>query len=248
MLDGIWQQDCSALWMPLSEALDNYPPERSDRALWLAVGIALGLHAVCFAGLWHLPSPLTWSAETTSTVLTLTLAPPQQATPPREPDAARPVPAAPPRVARTARHAHTPKALPRPQQRAANVPAATQPVMPVAVAATSAAVVAGPSAAETAPIPLTQTLPVYPSTARRRRLQGVVVVAVEVTADGAAQSVVVQRSSGYPVLDSAALDAVRNWRFTPAQRAGQAVSAAVQVPIRFRLTGEQVAGDALPGM
>jgi len=247
MLDGIWQQDCSALWMPLSEALDNYPPERSDRVLWLAVGIALGLHAVCFAGLWHLPSPLTWSAETASTVLTLTLAPPHQVAPPREPVAARPVPAAPPHVARTARRAHTPKALLRPQM-AANVPAAAQPVMPIAVAATSAAVVAGPPVAETAPISLTQTLPVYPSTARRRRLQGVVVVTVEVTADGAAQSVVVQRSSGYPVLDSAALDAVRNWRFTPAQRAGQSVSAAVQVPIRFRLTGEQVAGDALPGM
>jgi len=98
------------------------------------------------------------------------------------------------------------------------------------------------------PISLTQTLPVYPSTARRRRLQGVVVVTVEVTADGAAQSVVVQRSSGYPVLDSAALDAVRNWRFTPAQARRSSVRAAVQVPIRFRLTGEQVAGDALPGM
>jgi protein TonB len=127
---------------------------------------------------------------------------------------------------------------------AANVPAATQPVMPNAVVATSAAVVAGPSIAETAPVTLTKTSTEYPRTARRRRLQGVVVVAVEVTADGAVQNVVVQRSSGHPVLDSAALDAVRNWRFTPARRAGQAVRAAVQVPIRFQITGEQVAGDA----
>ncbi len=246
MLDGIWQQDCFALWMPQPEALDNYPPERSDRALWLAMGVALGLHAVCFAGLWHLPSPLAWSAETASTVLTLTLAPPQPMAPLREPVAARPVTTAPLHVIRTARRADARKALPH-SQMAANVPAAAQPVMPNAVTATSAAVVAGPSVAETAPVTLTQTVPAYPSVARRRRLQGVVVVAVEIGADGAAQSVVVQCSSGYPVLDSAALDAVRNWRFTPARRAGQAVRAAVQVPIRFRLTGEQVGGDAIPG-
>lgn len=246
MLDEIWQQDCSALWMPQPEALDNYPPERSDRALWLAMGIAMGLHAVCFACLWHLPSPLAWSAETTSTVLTLTLAPPQPMAPPLEPVAARAVTTVPLYVVRTARRADARKALPHPQL-AANVPTVAQPAMPNAVAATSTAVVAGPSVAETAPVTLTQAVPAYPSVARRRRLQGVVVVAVEVGADGAAQSVVVQRSSGYPVLDSAALDAVRNWRFTPARRAGQAVHAAVQVPIRFRLTGEQTASDDLPG-
>lgn len=97
-----------------------------------------------------------------------------------------------------------------------------------------------------APVTLTQTLPAYPSVARRRGLQGVVVVAVEVAADGAALNLVVQRSSSYAVLDSAALYAVRSWRFLPARRAGQAVRATVQVPIRFRLAGEQAVGDASP--
>jgi hypothetical protein len=45
MLVGIWQQDCCALRMPRPETLRSYPRERSDRGLWLAVGIALDVHA-----------------------------------------------------------------------------------------------------------------------------------------------------------------------------------------------------------
>lgn len=246
MLDEIWQQDCWALRMPRPEALQNYPPERSDRALWLAVGIALGLHAVCVAGLWHWPSPLAWSAVTASTVLTMTLATPRPVAQRQQVFAAHPVPAAPPRVASAARRTRAmPKAPPHRQPAASHRVSVQLPVAKPAAIATAGAAVA-PAIAQTAPTTIAQTMPVYPSVARRRGFQGVVVVTVEVAADGVAQSVVVQRSSGHPVLDSAAVSAVSNWRFTPARRAGQAVRATLEVPIRFRLAGVQALDAALP--
>jgi protein TonB len=48
-----------------------------------------------------------------------------------------------------------------------------------------------------------------------------------------------QRSSGHPALDDSALTTVRDrWRFIPARAGGVAVEGTVQVPIRFRLSGD----------
>ena len=52
---------------------------------------------------------------------------------------------------------------------------------------------------------------------------------------GASDAVTILVSSGHPLLDDAALAAVRGWRFNPATRGGAAVAAPVDVPIRFRL-------------
>ncbi|NJM13735.1 MAG: energy transducer TonB [Synechococcaceae cyanobacterium SM1_2_3] len=43
------------------------------------------------------------------------------------------------------------------------------------------------------------------------------------------------RSSGYAVLDEAALTTIKRWRFRPAQQSGQTVDATLDVPIYFRL-------------
>jgi protein TonB len=77
--------------------------------------------------------------------------------------------------------------------------------------------------------------PVYPLMSRRRGEHGSVMVRVQVGADGAAQHVEVSQSCGYPRLDEAALKAVRAWRFVPARRGNEAVSASVIVPIVFAL-------------
>ena len=58
---------------------------------------------------------------------------------------------------------------------------------------------------------------------------------VAVSAAGAAETVSVARGSGHSMLDRAALEAVRRWRFEPARRAGMAAPGTVSVPIRFRL-------------
>jgi periplasmic protein TonB len=77
--------------------------------------------------------------------------------------------------------------------------------------------------------------PDYPAEARRRGLQGRTLLRVEVSAAGTALVVQIVASSGYPVLDQAALAAVREWRFDPATLDGKPVSGAVELPVRFRL-------------
>lgn len=77
--------------------------------------------------------------------------------------------------------------------------------------------------------------PAYPTVARRLRLEGVVLLKVSLDFKGYPQQVDIKRSSGHNILDESALQAVKNWRFVPAQRGGQAVVAEVEVPLRFTL-------------
>ncbi|GIW72464.1 MAG: hypothetical protein KatS3mg102_2006 [Planctomycetota bacterium] len=82
--------------------------------------------------------------------------------------------------------------------------------------------------------------PHYPLAARRQRLQGVVVLRLEVGEDGQVRRCEVARSSGHGLLDEAALAAARTWRFEPARDAtGAPVAALIEVPIRFRLVGQR---------
>ena len=78
--------------------------------------------------------------------------------------------------------------------------------------------------------------PEYPLASRRRREEGVVMVKVTVEANGAPSALSLAASSGYPLLDAAALDAVRRWTFEPARAAGVPTSSLVTVPVRFSLS------------
>jgi protein TonB len=82
---------------------------------------------------------------------------------------------------------------------------------------------------------LSNPKPDYPAEARRERQEGVVLVSVEVGADGRAGEVSLGRSSGFALLDAAAVEAVRRWSFAPAEEAGVPVSSRVEVPVRFSL-------------
>jgi protein TonB len=77
--------------------------------------------------------------------------------------------------------------------------------------------------------------PPYPMVARRMGYHGKVVLEVEVLAEGKAGEVKLHQSSGYDILDNAALQTVKTWRFTPARRFGQAVTQRFLVPIKFSL-------------
>jgi TonB family protein len=77
--------------------------------------------------------------------------------------------------------------------------------------------------------------PVYPLDAVRRRLQGVVLLQLRITAQGKVEDVKLIQSSGHPILDNAAIDAVASWQGRPARRWGQAVTSVERLPIRFRL-------------
>jgi len=75
--------------------------------------------------------------------------------------------------------------------------------------------------------------PPYPALARAQRLEGMVLLLVSVDAEGRVTSASVRQGCGYLVLDRAALDSVRSWRFSPARQGDHAIPAAVEVPIRF---------------
>jgi periplasmic protein TonB len=78
--------------------------------------------------------------------------------------------------------------------------------------------------------------PRYPAAARRRGIEGEVLIKVRVGADGAAEGIEVLRSSGSKLLDEAAVEALERWHFEPARAAGQPVAGTVDIPVTFRLT------------
>lgn len=77
--------------------------------------------------------------------------------------------------------------------------------------------------------------PAYPSMSRRLGEEGRVMLWVMVEADGVPSKVEVRTGSGHARLDQAAVDAVRNWKFVPARRGSEPVSAPVIVPLSFTL-------------
>jgi protein TonB len=77
--------------------------------------------------------------------------------------------------------------------------------------------------------------PRYPAQARRRNQQGVVLLEVRLDARGAQREIRLLRSSGFPSLDRAALEAVAEWRFHPEVINGRGVPSRVQIPVEFAL-------------
>lgn len=75
--------------------------------------------------------------------------------------------------------------------------------------------------------------PAYPATALPNRESGAAVVDATVRPDGTVRKVTLQVSSGFADLDSAAINAVRGWKFVPAMDDGEAVEADTSVQIVF---------------
>lgn len=84
--------------------------------------------------------------------------------------------------------------------------------------------------------------PDYPRRARQLGFEGTVLLDVAVNAQGGVDAVAVAASSGYAMLDEAALGAVRHWIFKPARQEGRPVADRVLVPVRFVLSASSAAG------
>ncbi|MGH8444578.1 MAG: energy transducer TonB [Solimonas sp.] len=81
--------------------------------------------------------------------------------------------------------------------------------------------------------------PTYPATSVKLREEGTVTLLVLVNVDGRADKVLIDRSSGYPRLDDAAVDVVKKrWRFVAARQGEKTVAAWVRVPVAFELTNK----------
>jgi protein TonB len=77
--------------------------------------------------------------------------------------------------------------------------------------------------------------PEYPRLARQNRWEGVVQLRAWITTSGEVEQVVVEQGSGHVVLDQAAVNGVRRWRFVPARHGDQLIACEVRIPIAFRL-------------
>ena len=156
------------------------------------------------------------------------------ATPPRPPQPAR-APAPPVAVA--------PPTAPQPAAESVQTMRQAEPVTPAAApAAPTPSQPASPPPAVVQPrfdaAYLDNPSPPYPSVSRRMGEEGEVRLRVRVDPAGLAQQVDIHQSSGYPRLDQAAQDTVRQWRFVPARQGDQPVAAWVIVPIQFTLRSQ----------
>ena len=85
----------------------------------------------------------------------------------------------------------------------------------------------------TRPSKIHDVMPVYPSIAQVARVSGMVIVEATIGPTGDVLDAKVLRS--IPLLDAAALDAVRRWRFTPTLLNGKAVAVVMTVTVDFKL-------------
>ena len=73
----------------------------------------------------------------------------------------------------------------------------------------------------------------YPAIAQAARVQGIVIVEAIIGTDGKVRDAKVLRS--IPLLDQAALDAVRQWEYTPSRLNGVPVPVIMTVTVNFTL-------------
>jgi len=83
------------------------------------------------------------------------------------------------------------------------------------------------------PQKVTDVAPVYPPLARAARVEGIVILEAVIGEDGGVRDVRVLRS--VQLLDEAAMDAVRQWRFTPTLLNGEPVPVVMTITVAFKL-------------
>ena len=101
--------------------------------------------------------------------------------------------------------------------------------------------VSPPTVLESAFAPYTEEAkvePLYTEEARRARLEGVVILEAIVTKDGTVDAIHVVQGLAFGLTDSA-MDALKQWKFSPGKKDGQDVDVALSIAINFRLQPKQ---------
>jgi periplasmic protein TonB len=88
------------------------------------------------------------------------------------------------------------------------------------------------------PVKLHHVVPVYPELAKQARVEGIVVIECRIDTRGRVTEARVL--SGHPLLDDAALDAVRQWQYRPTLLNGQPISVIMTVTVRFALARQVI--------
>lgn len=178
--------------------------------LRLALGLSAGLHAVALVGV-PLPRPAEFDVERATSSIEL--------------------------------HLVAPKALERhalePTQPLVDAPVPT-PAPPEAPPIEEPAVSVEVQGAILQALPsyLKNTPPLYPRLAQERGYEGTVLLEVNVLPSGRSGEIRVLASSGYPILDQAAIRAVASWVFKPARIWNHPVGFRVEIPITFQLVDD----------
>lgn len=164
--------------------------------------------------------------------------PPKPVPPPPKP---QPKPVAKPEPKPVAKP--TPKPTPRPEPVREIVPEPVQQAAPTVPSPPAPTVQAAP--APEAPVPITpprtdaahlnNPAPPYPPLSRRLGEQGRVMLDVFILPDGSVGEIKLNRSSGFPRLDNAALQAVKTWKYVPARRGDKPIPFWYVQPVSFVL-------------
>ncbi len=226
----------------------------------LCHGMAFGLLFAMGAAL----RPAAVQHDETPMTLTLVAAPNEPPTPPSRPIAVNPAPPPQPVAPQPVEpipqnkpivqpvENPPPQPSPIPVPTPAPIPPQSHPTIPVVVADSApatpvhgdssslkpgrdATTLEGRPGVKAQPKYLKNPEPPYPPQARRLHQEGLVILAVNVTAAGKAADVKLKDSSGFRLLDESALRTVRHWEFEPARVGSQAVDSETEVPVRFRL-------------
>jgi TonB family protein len=89
---------------------------------------------------------------------------------------------------------------------------------------------------------LKRVSPVYPPLARQARIQGTVILKVQITKSGEVANI--QLVSGHPMLAPAAIEAVKQWKYDPYLLNGDPIEVLTNVAVNFTLAGGAPAAGA----
>jgi periplasmic protein TonB len=211
------------------------------------VPLSLGAHALAVVAivgatiLGPVVLPGLASSDVIYTMVTMPPAPPPP-TPPMAPAPARPA------VNPDAAPTEAPSSIAPELPRQFDLPDVVGPVTGIVPGATAVDTIVGEPPAPPPPPPqqavrpggdirpptkVRDAAPVYPPTARAARIQGPVIIEATIGTDGRVQSARVLRS--LPFLDDAALEAVRQWIYTPTLLNGVPVPVVMTVTVLFQL-------------
>lgn len=137
----------------------------------------------------------------------------------------------------------TPKPTPMPEPVREVAPEPVQQAAPVVPTPPAPPVQAAPAPEAPAPVTpprtdaahLNNPAPQYPALSRRLGEQGRVMLDVYILPDGSVGEIKLNRSSGFPRLDNAALQAVKTWKYVPAKRGDKPIPFWYVQPVSFVL-------------
>lgn len=208
---------------------ENSPPRREDRPLPEAPPEVPADLAEQDTALGDRPSPLAGKPSVAETAEAVPVVPPSPGSGETTPSPASPAPPGAPILLASTAPTAPPVAAPGFAAAPGERPAAPAPTSPPPVQPPSS-----PPSRTLARL-VRQTPPQYPMAARREGQSGTVHLRLEVGEDGRVHRVELAASSGFPLLDAAAVAAAKTWQYEPARENGHPVTEWRRVAVVFRL-------------